>query len=378
MGDTDAADPRPTRRSRSPKEGLKRFSLRLVLFCLAYLSVRSFIELATPFQTGSDHLSSKLAILEREKEPPSVFFIGSSRTHYHFNPALFDSLVSSGGGGPVRSFNLSQGFATDYESVYIARNMLKSGRAPACRTVYIEINFRKPELEWEGDGNSDERHYHRMDPSMFVFHAGAVLRAEGWDFFRKARALYALAQVIGSKYLGVGRYRNLLMGTNTYRAMEPTEIRGRGFESMDSQYARLPPDELRRIRESLDTARFRMKIQETADERRRLDTSSHDVLDAFFHEFVREAARMGVKVVYTYQPNFNTVSSPVKVPSSLSDRVIDFTDPDLFPELYDMGLYYDMWHLNTKGSDVVTTRLAEIHLSRTGASQPDGNASSTR
>jgi hypothetical protein len=208
-----------------------------------------------------------------------------------------------------------------------------------------------------------------------------VLRAKDRDLIQKTEGLFRLTRILGLKYLGVGRFRTRLMGTNYYREIPPTEILGRGFESMDSQYARMPPAELRRLRERFDTfdiPLLRTRIRKFTNQRSMLDPSKHPAFDSYFDDFIREASQRGVRVYYTVQPNFNSEQSHPPVPTSLSDRVIDMTDPVVYPELYDWTRYYDIRHLNASGSDRISIRLAEIYLDKMGGAKAVGDVSLSR
>ncbi|GGN12596.1 hypothetical protein GCM10010967_55800 [Dyadobacter beijingensis] len=65
---------------------------------------------------------------------PNVVFIGTSRTLYGIEPALFDSL----NGGQTRSYNAGLFSLSPYSSIEIAKDLLANN--PAVKTIYIELS----------------------------------------------------------------------------------------------------------------------------------------------------------------------------------------------------------------------------------------------
>lgn len=65
---------------------------------------------------------------------PNVVFIGTSRTQYGIDPALFDSL----NGQNTRSYNFGIFSLSPYSSIQIAEEMLTA--SPAVKTIYIELS----------------------------------------------------------------------------------------------------------------------------------------------------------------------------------------------------------------------------------------------
>ncbi len=65
---------------------------------------------------------------------PNVVFIGTSRTLYGINPALFDSLNQQ----KTRSYNFGIFSLSPYSSMEIANDMLSDN--PAIKTIYIELS----------------------------------------------------------------------------------------------------------------------------------------------------------------------------------------------------------------------------------------------
>lgn len=295
-------------------------------------------------------LASKLAFWEAHRDDYDVLFLGSSRVAHGYDPALIDARLAAAG-FPLKSFNLGVDAMTAFETDHLLRHVLAQ-HSERLRYVVIEAE------DWVPPRSNNPRFdtersvfWHDARQTWSALSAMVDVRVEA---HYKIREALEHLRLFGKRELNIGRgVRHL----GEVLAPAPPTFdadalrRSAGFEPYDPQ----DDEDLAKVHANFvarDAAQFPGKVAALAA----LRDDDQGALAAYdLDALLRQAALVedaGCVPVYAMGPTIKP--KPYLRPlakAGLVPVLFDFSRPDVYPELYDVGERFDDDHLDARGAE---------------------------
>ena len=304
-------------------------------------------------------VSEKLRYLRRSGDAYNVLFIGSSRVHHQIIPELFDRLMNEAG-IRVHSFNLGIDGIRPPEDAFLLEHALQSRHEPLLWVIQEANPIRFREAEQIHDGLRGS--YWRDGPRMWLLFqrllAGKAPRSKNaWQRF--GEFLHDSGDFWGHCMLWLPKWIHLSEGVPMlHRICQhvsetiPTKQSGDDFDGYISAGNEAMTEEA----EGLYTKDMAALQRNPAVEYYG-DPASQQLI-----QWSRKTVeRHGGKLILVVPPTTNDWKFYPDPQFGPPPPVLDFSNVDQFPELYEYGRRKDSGHLNQAGAELFT-RLIVRHL----------------
>jgi hypothetical protein len=274
---------------------------------------------------------------------PNVVFVGTSRTQYGIDPALFDSLNAQ----KTRSYNFGIFSLSPYSSLQIADDLLST--SPAVRTIYIELSA----LDYSTVA---------LPPQQVIrdaiFRTNVLADCPGIGFQEKAGSF--LAGLNTTLFQMVSIAPQVLSAKKALNA---------GNDPIEG-HANLLANGYQPVMSVLSQTNDRVAANKTSTEQM-LAVHPQPGPNAFFisriNQLIARARQLGKKVIF-YYPNSITgneyqILSQV-APFLPDESLIRLPENPGFDALFQPENLFDPHHLNRKGASVFTHFLQEESVKR--------------
>lgn len=372
----------PVRAARGANGSSRRGAVVLVLlFLVGFLgTARLGAQLEGPLPFPENHWHRKFgALMERaERGEVDTVVIGSSHVFRHVDPEVFDRTLRAAG-RPSSTFNLGMPGMTPLELDFVV-DRLRDLDPPGVERLFIS----PPRLAMEVEPSPlVTRSVNLHDAERFV-RASELLMASDLGPWQKLHltVTHGVVSLRNIMRVGVGyeALRDRIGGTaqtRERRGLERTEElsevlgpRGDGYEAL----VVAGDNKLLMRRAAIWNKSGRREFVRGLRERRENGPPNVVVprgLGALLQRVEARCRAAGWEVVFFTHPLI-TPDDPTEQYVHLwrppgGSLVLDFSDPDRYPELFDPDRYFDLRHLNQPGSKRFTARLAEAYLEATEA-----------
>lgn len=264
---------------------------------------------------------------------PNTVFIGTSRTQYGIDPALFDALNRQ----KTRSYNFGIFSLSPYSSIQIAEDMLSSN--PAVKTIYIELSA--------------------LDYSTVALPPQQVIQ----DAIFRARVL------ADCPYIGLQeKTSSFLAGLNTTlfqmvsiapQVLSAKKALNPGTDPIEGG-ANLLPNGYQSVTAALSKTSDRILANKSATVQMLTvhpPTQRNTYYISRISQLIARAAQLGRKVIFYYPNNMTRdeqlILSQV-APFLPEENLIRLPEQPLFDALFKPENLFDAHHLNRKGAAVYT------------------------
>ncbi|MET7257411.1 hypothetical protein KOM01_021675 [Dyadobacter fermentans] len=264
---------------------------------------------------------------------PNTVFIGTSRTQYGIDPALFDALNRQ----KTRSYNFGIFSLSPYSSIQIAEDMLSSN--PAVKTIYIELSA--------------------LDYSTVALPPQQVIQ----DAIFRARVL------ADCPYIGLqDKTSSFLAGLNTTlfqmvsiapQVLSAKKALNPGTDPIEGG-ANLLPNGYQSVTAALSKTSDRVLANKSATVQMLTvhpQTQRNTYYISRISQLIARAAQLGRKVIFYYPNNMTRdeqlILSQV-APFLPEENLIRLPEQPLFDALFKPENLFDAHHLNRKGAAVYT------------------------
>lgn len=264
---------------------------------------------------------------------PNVVFIGTSRTLYGIDPALFDSLNQQ----KTRSYNFGIFSLSPYSSIQLAGEMLSD--SPAIKTIYIELSA----LDYSTVA---------LQPQQVVqdavFRANVLADCSNIDFHDKADSF--LDGLNSTLFQMVSIAPQI---SSAKKALNPEDDPIEGN-------ANLLPNGYQPVTSALSKTNDRIIANKSATEQM-LSMCPPSVRNTFYvsqiNKLIARARLLGKSVVF-YYPN-NITRGEYRILSQVApflprENLIPSPGHNLFNVLFKPENLFDAHHLNRKGAAIYT------------------------
>ncbi|MBO9611182.1 MAG: hypothetical protein J7619_00735 [Dyadobacter sp.] len=275
---------------------------------------------------------------------PDVVFIGTSRTQYGIDPALFDSLNHS----KTRSYNFGIFSLSPYSSIRIADDILST--APAVKTIYIELSA----LDYSTVALPPQQ----VIPDA-IFRANVLADCPDIDFHEKTGSFLAglnttLFQMVSIAPQVLSARKALNPGNN-----DPIEGQ-----------ANLLANGYQPVMAALSKTNDRIVANKSATEQMlgiRPQPERNTYYVSQIKQLIARARQLGRKVVF-YYPN-NITRGEYRILSQVApflpdDNLIRLPEQPLLDAFFIPENLFDAHHLNRKGAAIYTRFLQEESVKR--------------
>ena len=336
---------------------LKKVMLQTFLFLSILWLIRIFIGELIPYHLGGRELSEKILHLENESKQVDILFLGSSRVRRGIIPKRFDSLLSRHMNQSAISFNMGGPAASVGENLYLLRHFSTSEAGANLKTIVIE---------WMGDYIPGSEYYktgraqYWMDMESFRQQAKLLGDTPGWIGALKQGKLFYLTSAFLYRNFGLGRIRNYFMDN---LAPDTTLNVDRGYARKFDRHARLlssgTADPGKAVYDPLQAGRDRenaMRIHSLAD----IDHVAQDL--TIWLTLIRQYKVEGIRLILLIPPGQVSARQIALARRIPTEHLLDLSNPNEYPDLYDPEIFFDFVHLNHEGAQRFTEHVAQAFL----------------
>jgi hypothetical protein len=321
-----------------------------------------------PFENQVEVLGAKLRRFGRHLDDYDTLFIGSSRVHRQLSPAVFDHAARERG-VETHSFNLGLSGMFAPEDGYVCKQIFAQ-KPKGLRQVFIEVSLYFPDFAEENLHSARMACWHDFERTAFIWRSL-------WPDFERPKTTTPIRLI--RYWLGEGgvdkfavvwprmklhlqylaaRLTNIGSGASALErllgAEKPVDPRSELGPALDGYVAEDPRDT---SPEALaEYARQFAALQKSPALLGPLPPPEQGNLDGI----VRLVRAAGAEPILFIAPTTNPRNyHPGK---NTGARVLDFSDPKRWPELFKIENRQDIGHLNAGGSELFTRLLAEEGL----------------
>lgn len=322
---------------------LIRFSMCLILLALLNQLVISFL----PTTWGNLEADYKYQYFLSHADQYNAIFIGSSRTLGQVNPNLFDETVDTSLG--IQSFNLGVGGLFFPESETIFRDLLAK-KPPKLRYVFFEL-APAPAVLTENLHTTRHVYWYNLK-NIDVLISNTLETAPGMASATKANIQHFVSLIERSFNIGMGldvlRYL-----TNPYKGVDEKNLLGVNADGF-SPFTMANTGLTKARQAFIDDPDLVEQFSKYILDQMASDTVLQETYAALIQDMIKAAEEQNVVLIFIVPPRYYSSLSRTLEPS----RKIEITDPEQYPELYDVQVTWDVSHLNESGAVIYTQILA--------------------
>jgi hypothetical protein len=321
---------------------------------IGFVSVAAFVHLILPrpLDLYADQRSEKLAILARWQGRDSAAFFGSSHVHNGFDPRAFDEEMADSA-EPTTSLNLAVEGGSQTEQLALAEEYLKSLDAKTLsrnkKQCFILLEFNA------GTNFRSQYLFHPRSINIYSVNMIPVVLRFADNTVNITQRIGRILYSLGSAFL---YYNNVGMLSNVIFS-PPLKADTVARETIDDRRGFLsePPniDELPKVAAAIASRPERPVVRKTK------------VSEGYLYllnKLAQSSPTRNVQFIYVVTPKINSLFSFESYPQSIPGPygtvpILNLSDPQRFPGLYNKGLWIDKTHLNERGAKAFSRLLAD-------------------
>lgn len=324
---------------------MNSFLIKISGFIVFVCVFQTLLNTILPPYWGNEVIYKKFKQLDSSNEQVNTLFIGTSRVHCHIDPTQFDKETR----GESKSWNIASPGAAGLETFRIVNDIINTSKTHAIKTIYVEMpSYNAPPVE----NASNVRATYFLDIPQWS-------KSIAYMCGRDKGILYIISETIRSTTL---LFSNLL-GLNHFKTkldilsdvLFENEIvdtnNNRGFAGLKKTAKDFGP-----IKTRLQFARKFYSLS--------VDNKDHEVtfLTKDIKGLIDKASEKGISLVYVLMPKIPLSKYIDNYQSFIqldSKNRLNFSNPKVYPQLYELKYSSDKAHLNIHGAKVVTSKLAD-------------------
>ena len=340
---------------------MKKFLKKILLYLFIYLVISKIIFLFIPYHWGNPWYSSKIRYLENNKKYNyNTYFFGSSRIYRQINPIEFDSVFNEKFKGEnIKSFNLGAPATFPPQSYYLYENFLESNLANDVRYCFLE-------LDNISDINDDLMHQERsnywLNLDYLIFTSKYFLEEKGSFLNRiKDATDYYVSYLENSFHYG--HFGESLTDHNYYKDFY-VGPNNRGNLTLDynlnmTNNLKTKKGLIKRRNKLIDNP-DKLKYIKSKSKKENLNYDKSYVNSSHLeriNNLIFKSKLKNIKLFFIISPR-NVDNKILSLGNEIPKKnLIDMSDPEKYPKLYDIINSFDFTHLNEKGSTIYSRKL---------------------
>lgn len=297
----------------------------------------------------------------------NTLFIGSSRILHHIIPEEFDSLCSANG-MHINSFNLGLRQFNMPQSFLMVDEVLKNSKG--IQYVFIEVTGIIYDLP--GSKTNSPRYYYWYDAEQtrllceHVHYVQALDSLNWWE--RKKQYDFEFCLNLVRKNYFVGGPQSIFISSLDG---EPEWInenceRNKGFNPIDLEqgpFVNLFASQRKEfLKDTSILGRRRTIARNFATSNKQAEYTPYAKTMA---DILKRMKEKNIRVYFVITPSLTRYEEADKLLTEIpKEHIINLSSPDTSPDLYRFDYFFDRTHMNRKGAEVFTGRLAEIFIEK--------------
>ena len=298
----------------------------------------------------------KVAHLSEHGDEYDAIFLGSSRIQNHLIPNLFDRQMAAGGVS-MKSFNFGISAMHFPEDDYVLDFILAQPHA-RLRWIFVELDFFDTSVPKDQAGTLRGVYWHDWPRFSIVCHRLAVSKEKGIrrsirDAFERTSDFIDHARLFCELTSNAGRGEDALahwMDRVPPKPLDPSSLGpdGDGWLPAISSQGDIANQKSGRLAKMLKERIMEPPAKQFDDR------TSQNILASYLERIVRS----GVTPIIVIPPRIRQYYFYPRKDIARQFPIIDFCDPQRFPELYKESVRVDGSHLNEAGAEIFTRLLA--------------------
>lgn len=320
------------------------------LMAASLVMTSALMRLLLPFPQVPN-VEAKIEHLATSATPYDVLFLGTSRIYRQISPSIFDELTREGG-RPFHAFNLGIDAMRPPEDAYVLEIALKA-RPEGWKFVCVELNRLRAEVDRENAGTIRAAYWHDVERTALVLRR-ALVAPHSFEWRRRLADGLQHLTLFAQRSVNFGQGTRLTAWLSERRpklSWKPLGPRRDGF-TLAAKRDSMSDSE--RIRYQRELAALREKPASPAE----FDPISQEALERVIGQ-IEEVGAIPVLLVLPTTIPFNFYPREAR---RRFLRILDFSDPAAYPELFLPENRLDRMHLNSQGAQVFTRILAARFL----------------
>lgn len=336
---------------------MKKFRKKLMLFALGLIGIFIVKNLLTPYYLGNPQFATKLDYFKShdDKNYNTVFF-GSSTLYRHVNTTLFDSILREQN---LKSFNFATGGTYNPETFYLYNKFIGRKNKHNIKYAFIELQALDP-IGFQNVYTTRKSYWNNT--TYFNF-ATNYINNSNFDIQKKSKYFKIYAGTFAYSFLDFKILNNFFEINNQ---LNRNRVGRDGFypltKDMNENHVENGPKDWRLF----------FKADTTVLEKRRTSIIKNINLESdllhlntFYLEYlnalIRESEKHEIKLMFILPPRLKSEFYKELLPIAKAlpqNHIINLSDPIKYKEFYQTKYAFDIAHLNTEGSTIFTTYLA--------------------
>lgn len=305
-------------------------------------------------------LMEKQEAMFEKGDSVNTVFIGTSKTHRQIIPAVFDSVVPG-----AYSFNLGQGSLTAPRNLDFTNQLL--AKKSDFNAIFLELAVLDRMLSnYQSDPVIQYMSPYRYAMGLdYAWHYQRIDWQEKWKYFK----YYSLAFFY--KYLGFSSQKRikLLLNIPLFESDQDCakfDVKAnRGFYAVDDDLRDNQGADLKSRRQSFLKSPLPKGLYASTEAAKKIDAT---LFNQEFRNSLREWKQNHIPIYFVLPPRAYKVEMYIlKQLKAIAEeegfQVLDFSDPNRYPALYQVETSFDNAHLNKEGARIYTRLLAEKYAS---------------
>lgn len=331
---------------------------RSLLFAALFVATGFLLKLPLSYGWGNAWWTQKRAIMLAQPQRPNLFFMGSSRIHWHLAPTLFDSAMTARG-VRTRSFNLGLPGVFPPEAYHLLEGAVESGEIPSGSTVLMELS--EPAAVEEHLIRTARASYFQT-PSTWWMMARYFreTRSPGnrWRYLRGST--WALLR----NTFHVGQFKSAIGHADAVYT-EGSGINVRGFTTLDREVLVGATEELRKNlrKRKEELLADTMLLELRRDSTLMVRATAPSAPSASWREAIEDVTAVcrehNVQLLWFMPPRMISKREWAMINALDPASVIDMSDPNEFPMAFQMRFRFDRGHFNEAGARLHTVMVAQ-------------------
>lgn len=302
--------------------------------------------------------ASKMQHLEEVGERYDTLFLGSSRVYRGIKPSVFDAVVAANG-GESRSFNVAIPGAMGHEMSGVLHDLFATlPQLP--KRIVIEVVHWEPRIK-EANLMSDRvLLWHSWRETVSALQSLQLHMPSPTQLSTREKLTLAWQHVehFVRRTFRVGRGPTMARawweGPDPKRS-ERALARNRGWNGYNMKKARYQ-ERAKVFQDKYAEFYFQVAVRQA---RNPVPAHTHELNWSAMEDQIAFVREHGVELVYLIAPAARPRIADDELARlrSMAD-VLDYSDPETCPELFDPSVRFDWLHLNALGAEVFSRRLA--------------------
>jgi len=333
---------------------MTKFIKNVLLFIIIPLIIVIILNsLINPYY-ANDYYNTKYKYYIKNKEKYNTVVFGSSRLYRQFIPSQFDCYLSEFN---TSTFNLAAPHTFNPEVYYLYEKFISKMDSNSLRFAFIELQ----PLNYISDLNiKSSESYYWCNLKYLRFSLCYIFNANYLNVYKDQLSAYLKSFLF--RFTDISKYKYFFLKNNINNTILGNNLDG--YYSLDQQSIDVDGEnEFKKRKNSFlnDTTVTQQRLYKS------VEILSENLIQKYLNKthlhkllkIIEESKKKGINVIFIIPPKLDDYKELYALKISLPNRnIIDISNANIYPLLYQTEYTFDEGHLNFKGAELFTTYLA--------------------